>query len=254
MYSDDWRGTSYPSSTFGVFTVIGVMFLTLALWFMFMSCSLEEQSESPPVQAISSQVPEGAVYAEPAGPEYLNTTTETLEPPQCDPRIPMYIQACREAGLRWSNEAIVQALTEDITSTGNLTPEQQSIVVLKEMRDYANTFSMVESFGVRYETVTTIAALETGHFTSYVWRAYNNPGGITGRDGKYTTYETPEAGILALGRLLAEEYVDPAGRYAVGEDKTVMGLAKHYNRNSSWVALYVDVRLSQLSRIGALYV
>lgn len=152
-------------------------------------------------------------------------------------------------GSSWTKEEIEFALTENITEHTELSTEQASNVLLNDMSAYTEELLNADEKGVKFEVISSIIALETGHMTSSVWEKYNNPGGITFSNGEYACYSTPEEGIDALCELLVNQYIDEDGAYYIGSNNNVMGLAQHYNTNIEWVKLYVDVRLSQLHRV-----
>lgn len=143
----------------------------------------------------------------------------------------------------WSVEDVQIVLKEDIRNDWEVTEEQAETLLLGEMQSYGADFC---NGSVKFEVMASISALETGHFEDVY---QNNVGGIVDLSGEYQTYDTLEAGIQDMDRLLTEQYLDPDGLYYVEEDFTIVGLSKHYNTRISWLAGYCDVRLSLQRRI-----
>lgn len=139
---------------------------------------------------------------------------------------------------------IDRILQEDITIASSLTDAQKKSCLLGEMRYYYQEFDQ-KSVGIKYEALTAIAAMETGHFTSDICRVYNNVGGMKNSNG-FLVYATKEEGIAALADLLRNEYLSENGNYYEG--KTILDVSKHYNPSKHWLLTYAKIRLDMERR------
>lgn len=150
--------------------------------------------------------------------------------------------------LDWGNydiSGVERILTEDMTQPSVLSEEQKEVCLIGDMRCFYKDFDKV-SEGIKYEALTAISALETGHFKSELVKEYNNVGGMRGSNG-YFQYDTKQDGIEALSVLLTNHYLNPEGCYYEGT--TVLDVSKHYNQSTHWVQLYVKIRLDMERRI-----
>lgn len=136
-------------------------------------------------------------------------------------------------------------LAEDMTQISVLSEEQKEACLIGDMRCFYKDFDKV-SGGIKYEALTAISALETGHFKSELAKEYNNVGGMRGSNG-YFQYDTKQDGIEALSDLLTKHYLNPEGCYYEGN--TILDVSKHYNQSTHWVQLYVKIRLDMERRI-----
>lgn len=151
-------------------------------------------------------------------------------------------------GLDWGGYDILEVeriLSEDITEPSVLSEEQKEACLIGDMRCFYKDFDKV-SGGIKYEALTAISALETGHFKSELAKEYNNVGGMRGSNG-YFQYDTKQDGIEALSDLLTNHYLNPEGYYYEGN--TILDVSKHYNQSTHWVQLYVMIRLDMERRI-----
>lgn len=151
-------------------------------------------------------------------------------------------------GLDWGGYDILEVeriLTEDMTQPSVLSEEQKEACLIDDMRCFYKDFDKV-SEGIKYEALTAISALETGHFKSELAKEYNNVGGMRGSNG-YFQYDTKQDGIEALSDLLTNHYLNPEGCYYEGN--TILDVSKHYNQSTHWVQLYVMIRLDMERRI-----
>lgn len=150
--------------------------------------------------------------------------------------------------LDWGNYDMLEVeriLAEDITEPSVLSEEQKEACLIGDMRCFYKDFDKV-SGGIKYEALTAISALETGHFKSELAKEYNNVGGMRGSNG-YFQYDTKQDGIEALSDLLTNHYLNPEGCYYEGN--TILDVSKHYNQSIHWVQLYVMIRLDMERRI-----
>ena len=150
--------------------------------------------------------------------------------------------------LDWGNYDILgveRILAEDITEPSVLSEEQKEACLIGDMRCFYKDFDKV-SGGIKYEALTAISALETGHFKSELAKEYNNVGGMRGSNG-YFQYDTKQDGIEALSDLLTKHYLNPEGCYYEGN--TILDVSKHYNQSTHWIQLYVMIRLDMERRI-----
>lgn len=150
--------------------------------------------------------------------------------------------------LDWGNyniSGVERILAEDITEPSVLSEEQKEACLIDDMRCFYKDFDKV-SEGIKYEVLTAISALETGHFKSELAKEYNNVGGMRGSNG-YFQYDTKQDGIEALSDLLTKHYLNPEGCYYEGN--TILDVSKHYNQSTYWVQLYVMIRLDMERRI-----
>lgn len=150
--------------------------------------------------------------------------------------------------LDWGNydiSGVERILTEDMTQPSVLSEEQKEACLIDDMRCFYKDFDKV-SEGIKYEALTAISALETGHFKSDLAKYGNNVGGLRGKNG-YFHYDTKQEGIEALSNLLTNHYLDPYGCYYEGN--TILDVSKHYNQSTHWVQLYVKIRLDMERRI-----
>lgn len=151
-------------------------------------------------------------------------------------------------GLDWGGYDILEVeriLSEDITEPSVLSEEQKEACLIGDMRCFYKDFDKV-SGGIKYEALTAISALETGHFKSELAKEYNNVGGMRGSNG-YFQYDTKQDGIEALSNLLTNHYLNPEGCYYEGN--TILDVSKNYNQSTHWVQLYVKIRLDMERRI-----
>lgn len=82
---------------------------------------------------------------------------------------------------------------------------------------WPSILSAAAAAGVDPRVIVAIEWQETGGYTSNLWKARNNPGGIKRRApyswlGRYATFPTPEEGIAAHGRVLSHKRYDAARR------------------------------------------
>ena len=150
--------------------------------------------------------------------------------------------------LDWGNydiSGVERILKEDMTQPSSLSEEQKEACLIGDMRGFYKDFDKV-SEGIKYEALTAISALETGHFKSDLAKYGNNVGGLRGRNG-YFHYATKQEGIEAFSNLLTEHYLSPDGCYYEGV--TILDVSKHYNQSTHWVQLYVKIRLDMERRI-----
>ena len=150
--------------------------------------------------------------------------------------------------LDWGNydiSGVERILKEDMTQPSSLSEEQKEACLIGDMRGFYKDFDKV-SEGIKYEALTAISALETGHFKSDLAKYGNNVGGLRGRNG-YFHYDTKQEGIEAFSNLLTEHYLNPNGCYYEGV--TILDVSKHYNQSTHWVQLYVKIRLDMERRI-----
>ena len=92
--------------------------------------------------------------------------------------------------------------------------EQQGLYELQIEELSNQEFSLEEMFqvaaevyGIDYNMLYAIARLETGNFTSYLFKNNNNPGGIKSGSG-WAKYDTQFQGIMEMARLLKRNYID----------------------------------------------
>ena len=150
--------------------------------------------------------------------------------------------------LDWGNydiSGVERILKEDMTQPSVLSEEQKEACLIGDMREFYKDFDKV-SGGIKYEALTAISALETGHFKSELAKEYNNVGGMRGSNG-YFQYDTKQDGIEALSDLLTKHYLNPEGCYYEGN--TILDVSKHYNQSTHWIQLYVMIRLDMERRI-----
>lgn len=65
-----------------------------------------------------------------------------------------------------------------------------------------------EQYDIDFKLIYAIATLETGHFTSRLWRECNNPGGIKDWPTGWKSFDTPFEGIMYMARMLKTGYID----------------------------------------------
>lgn len=150
--------------------------------------------------------------------------------------------------LDWGNydiSGVERILAEDITEPSVLSEEQKEACLIDDMRCFYKDFDKV-SGGIKYEALTAISALETGHFKSELAKEYNNVGGMRGSNG-YFQYDTKQDGIEALSDLLTKHYLNHEGCYYEGN--TILDVSKNYNQSTHWIQLYVMIRLDMERRI-----
>lgn len=155
-----------------------------------------------------------------------------------------YEEALDSDWTGYSYEDAVRILNEDMTEESTLHPEQARMCLIGEMRDFYDEFNKL-STGIKFEALSAISALETGYFTSEVYKTHNNVGGLMGSSG-YMRFDSVEEGIEALSDLLVEEYLSEDGMYYNGN--TIIALSQNYNQSIHWVNLYVKVRLDMEKR------
>lgn len=189
-----------------------------------------------PVQELSKKT-----YTE---PERIQSIQEVSEEPQLPAELSWEIW---ETGIIWNKSDIARILQEDLTEPSKYTRSQLIQICQGEMKPYVDMFVNSAS-QIKPEALIAIAAMETGHFTSPVWKSKNNPGGIQNWQGEYQVYNSPTEGIQALRTLLKSQYLNEDGRYYTG-GTTILDISQHYNSNQEWLKLYVDVRLSQERRL-----
>ena len=215
--------------------ILGLMLVFILCMHMLSEAPIQEPNYEP-MQRGNLQT----IYSYDASVMNLNYTQEMLD---------YYLYHPMWEGTTLTTEDIKFVLIEDISQNTQLTHVEQQTALIGQMSPYVDAFMQADKAGIKFECITTIAAMETGYFTSSAWQQQNNAGGITRSVGGYATYESPDAGIQALQVLLTDKYISPDGCYYVGENMNVMGLAQRYNTNDEWVKLYVQVRLAQYRRV-----
>lgn len=91
----------------------------------------------------------------------------------------------------------------------------QNIQLTMQVEELADQeFSLKEKFKIAAEVYSidekmlyAIAKLETGNFTSSLFKNNNNPGGIKSGSG-WAKYDTEFQGIMEMARLLKKNYID----------------------------------------------
>ena len=189
------------------------------------------------------------------GPElapmtYENAPTGELEE-SSDELLNYYLSLDIWDDTWYSLETVRTLLTEDITQPTVLTDDQLDSMLFGDMKGYKTLYKSCEDqYDVNEKFFCALIAMETGHMTSDLWLRNNNAGGVTCSNG-YNSYASPEEGIVALAKLLQNQYLSPDGAYYSGRTD-VIGIAQHYNTNPEWLKLYVEVRILQEKCLGGI--
>lgn len=77
---------------------------------------------------------------------------------------------------------------------------------LKYERDTLEYASQI--YQVDPALVWAITSLETGHFTSQLWKEQFNAGGRKDINGEYMTFDSPEHGLFEQVRYIKTQYID----------------------------------------------
>lgn len=104
--------------------------------------------------------------------------------------------------LQAQYEEVVSNTHNDTTKQQTSDYEPKNEVIEQDMFKVAS-----DMYNIDYFLLKAISIHETGHFKSKAWLEYNNAGGIMGKNG-LVRYESKEAGIMAMARLLKTQYID----------------------------------------------
>lgn len=103
-----------------------------------------------------------------------------------------------------------ETLERDITSLFN--ENQQLKQGFENVNDIAieDIFRVTCSlYNVDYKLVFAIAKLETGNFTSELYKTQNNVGGLKTKDGsRYQSFSTVSEGVVEMVRNIKNNYID----------------------------------------------
>ena len=104
--------------------------------------------------------------------------------------------------LQAQHKEVVPNTYNDTTEQQTNDHEPKNAVIEQDMFKVAS-----DKYNIDYFLLKAISIHETGHFKSKAWLEYNNAGGIMGNNG-LLRYETKEAGVMAMARLLKTQYID----------------------------------------------
>lgn len=141
----------------------------------------------------------------------------------------------------------------DVSSVSGVTQAEFERVLAKTgMNDVAWVFSFCEEqFGVNGIILAGLVALESGWGTSSRSIHHNNMTGIgINTDAHIVKFETRADSILATARLLANDYLNPEGRYYNG--KSLEAINIKYCANSDWHTKITVIANKLLADIKAL--
>lgn len=141
----------------------------------------------------------------------------------------------------------------DVTSISRVTQSEfEKVLANTGMSDVAWVFSFCEErFGINGIILAGLVALESGWGTSNRSIHHNNMTGIgINTDAHIVKFETRADSILATARLLANDYLNPEGRYYNG--KSLEAINIKYCANSDWHTKITAIANKLLADIKAL--